>query len=106
MSKPLQVYIDEADLERLESWASERGWTKSDAIRAAIRALLRSTEGRADALLDLSGMIQAGLPEDASERFDALLDGTFVAESAPRYRRRPAGSRGRGTKKSRGRPRG
>jgi hypothetical protein len=41
MSKPLQVYLDEADLERLDAFARERGWTKSQAIRAAIRALTR-----------------------------------------------------------------
>ena len=41
MARPLQVYLDDKDLERLEAWARERGWTKSQAIRVAIRALTR-----------------------------------------------------------------
>jgi hypothetical protein len=98
MNKPLQVYVDEGDLERLERWASERGWTKSDAIRAAVRALVRSTESEPDALLGLSGMVQSGLPADSSERFDASLDETFVAERSPRYR--PGVSRKKGGAKA------
>src|SRR5207247_2367323 len=38
MMRPLQVYLDERDLKSLEAWARERGWTKSQAIRAAVRA--------------------------------------------------------------------
>jgi hypothetical protein len=26
MNKPVQVYMDHLELERLESWARERGW--------------------------------------------------------------------------------
>src|SRR5437763_699692 len=42
MSKPLQVYLEERELARLAAWARARGWTKSQAIRAAVRALTRS----------------------------------------------------------------
>ena len=41
MNKPLQVYLADDDLERLEAFAKERGWTKSQVIRTAIRALTR-----------------------------------------------------------------
>ena len=83
MSRPLQVYLDEADLERLAAWSRERGWTKSQAIRAAVRALTRSREE--DPLLAASGMIDA-LPPDCSERFDRYLEETFVAETPARSR--------------------
>jgi hypothetical protein len=76
MGRPLQVYVDEEDLERLEAWARERGWTKSQAVRAAIRALTRRPA--ADPLLDASGMVE-GLPPDCSEQFDRYLAETFVA---------------------------
>jgi hypothetical protein len=80
MSKPLQVYLDEDDLSRLEAWARARRWTKSQAIRAAVRALTRRpTE---DPLLQLSGDID-GLPPDLSARFQRYLDETFVAEPPP-----------------------
>ncbi|MEA2626732.1 MAG: hypothetical protein QOD06_2777 [Candidatus Binatota bacterium] len=83
MMKPLQVYLDEEDLGRLEEWARTRGWTKSQAVRAAIRALTRPRG--ADPILALSGMID-GLPEDASEHFDRYLDETYVvAEGSARY---------------------
>ena len=36
MSRPLQVFLDEADLDRLDAWARARGWTKSQAVRNAI----------------------------------------------------------------------
>ena len=85
MTRPLQVYLDEADLDRLESWARERGWTKSQAIRAAIRALTRKPA--ADPLLELSGDID-GLPADVSANFQRYLDETFVAESPASYRAR------------------
>jgi hypothetical protein len=83
MTRPLQVYLDERDLERLDAWARERGWTKSQAIRAAVRALTRRPA--ADPLLDLSGDID-GLPPDLSRSFDRYLDETFVAESPAPYR--------------------
>lgn len=82
MMRPLQVYLDEPDLERLEEWAKERGWTKSQAVRVAVRALTHRTVG--DPLLDSAGMID-GLPADASERIDSYLAESYVAESAPKY---------------------
>jgi hypothetical protein len=88
--RPLQVYLEPADLERLEAWARERGWTKSRAVRAAIRALTRVPA--ADPLLELSGDID-GLPEDVAVNFDRYLDETFIAEPPARYqvhRRRQA----------------
>jgi len=85
--KPLQVYLDESDLARLDSWARERGWTKSEAIRAAVRALTRGPDE--DPLLSLSGIMQDRLPPDCSERFGQYLQETFVAESTTTYRRRP-----------------
>ncbi|MCC6766897.1 MAG: ribbon-helix-helix protein, CopG family [Deltaproteobacteria bacterium] len=83
MSRPLQVYLEDDDLDRLDAWSRARGWTKSQTIRAAVRALLRS-ETRDDPLLTASGMID-GLPSDLSERFDEHLGATFVAERAPAY---------------------
>jgi Ribbon-helix-helix protein, copG family len=85
MTRPLQVYLDEGDLARLETWARERGWTKSQAIRAAVRALTRRPAD--DPLLDLSGDID-GLPPDLSRRFNRYLDETYVAEPPAPYRAR------------------
>ena len=85
MAKPLQVYLDDDDLERLETFARERGWTKSQAIRTAVRALTRRPA--ADPVLDLSGDIDA-LPSDLSREFDRYLNETFVAEPAATYRAR------------------
>jgi hypothetical protein len=96
MSRPLQVYLDDDDLDRLDEWARKRGWTKSQTIRAAVRALIRADVDRADPLLAASGMID-GLPPDLSATFDAHLSATFVAERAPAY--------GGETRKSRKRPR-
>jgi Ribbon-helix-helix protein, copG family len=90
MTKPLQVYLDEHDLERLEAFARDRGWTKSQAIRVAVRALTR--QPNSDPLLELSGDID-GLPADLSERFNRYLGETFIAEPPPpayRARRRRA----------------
>lgn len=78
MNRPLQVYLDQADLDRLDVWARRRGWTKSQAVRVAIRALTRAPAD--DPVLELSGDID-GLPPDLSRRFDRYLDETFVAES-------------------------
>jgi len=85
MTRPLQVYFDDRDLERLDRWARARGWTKSQAIRVAVRALTR--QPAEDPLLDLSGDID-GLPADLSQHFDRYLDETFVAESPRPYRSR------------------
>jgi hypothetical protein len=71
------------DLATLEEFARGHGWTKSQAVRLAIRALTRPKA--ADPLLAASGMID-GLPEDLSEQFDRYLEETYVAEKRPRYR--------------------
>jgi Ribbon-helix-helix protein, copG family len=90
MARPLQVYLDERDLERLEAWARERGWTKSQAIRAAVRVLTRRPAE--DPVLELSGDID-GLSADLSLNFDRYLDETFVAEPRAPYRARRRRSR-------------
>lgn len=74
--KPLQVYLDDSDMRRLELVARRHGWTKSQAVRVAVRALTGRTT---DPLLGLSGMVR-GLPSDASERVDAYLAETFDAK--------------------------
>src|SRR5215475_551964 len=84
-ARPLQVYLDERDLERLEAWTRERCWTKSQAIRAAVRALTRRPSN--DPLLELSGDID-GLPAGLSASFDRYLNETFVAEPRESYRAR------------------
>ncbi len=84
MSKPIQIYLDDADFDRLEQWAGKRGWTKSQAVRAALRALTRDPEE--DPLLSASGMIDA-LPEDLSQNIDRYLAETFVAEKRTRSRK-------------------
>lgn len=85
MAKPLQVYLEEADLERLEAFAQERGWTKSQAVRAAVRALTRRPSS--DPVLDLSGDIDA-LPPHLSGDFDRHLNETYIAEPRATYRAR------------------
>jgi Ribbon-helix-helix protein, copG family len=85
MARPLQVYLDEKDLEQLEAWARERGWTKSQTIRVAVRALTRKAADAEDPLLDLSGDID-GLPADLSANLDRYLKQTYVAESRAPYR--------------------
>jgi hypothetical protein len=82
MSRPLQVYLDDAEWEGLERWARAKGWTKSQAVRAAVRALTRPRD--ADAFLAASGMIE-GLPADLSEQVDRYLSETFVAEQPSTY---------------------
>jgi hypothetical protein len=78
--------MDEHELERLDAWARERGWTKSHAVRVAIRAVTRIREQ--DSLLRACGMID-GLPADLSERVDDYLKETYVAEkAASRYGKR------------------
>jgi hypothetical protein len=85
MARPVQVYLEEADLKRLESWSRARGWTKSQTVRLAIRALTQPPAD--DPILELSGMFE-GLPSDLSENFDRYLDRTYVAEEGTAYRRR------------------
>jgi hypothetical protein len=84
MRQPLQVYLDGADLERLEKWAKARKWTKTQAVRVAVRALVHAESE--DPILSASGMIDA-LPEDLSVKFDQYLQETYIAEKTPRYRR-------------------
>lgn len=86
MNKPLQVYLPDVDHDRLEAWAHERGWSKSQAVRAAIRGLTRRPDE--DPLLAASGMIE-GLPADLSARVDAYLEESFVAKVDRPARRRP-----------------
>lgn len=90
MSKPLQVYLPDADHQRLGRWARGRGWTKSQAVRAAIRALTRPRNE--DPLLRASGMID-GLPEDLSSQVDAYLEETFIAQVERPSPRRPRRTR-------------
>jgi hypothetical protein len=59
--------MNDRELELLDSWARKRGWTKSHAVRMAIRALTKA--GEEDLLLRSSGMIE-GLPDDLSVRID------------------------------------
>ena len=85
MTRPLQVYLEEAERERLEAWVRRRGWTMSQAVRVALRALTRSPED--DPLLTASGMVE-GLPPDLSNQLDHHLAETFVAEPRARHRSR------------------
>jgi hypothetical protein len=84
MARSLRVYLDDADLDCLEAWARERGWTRSQAVRVAVRALTRAPVD--DPLLALSGDID-GLPADLSGGFQRYLDETFVAGSPATGRR-------------------
>lgn len=92
MRRPLQVYFDEAEIASLEAWSRGRGWTKSQAVRAAVRALTAPREQ--DPLLEMAGMVD-GLPSDLSENFDRYLDATYVAERAPAYAKRTRAARAR-----------
>jgi hypothetical protein len=81
------VYLDERDLAALEAWSQKRGWNKSQAVRAAVRALTRSQSD--DALLAARGTID-GLPRDLSARFDHYLEETYDAKTpASRQTGRP-----------------
>jgi hypothetical protein len=85
MMKPLQVYLEDADFDRLDQWSRERGWSKSQAVRIALRALTQAPQE--DPLLSASGMIE-GLPKDLSEQFDRYLQETYIAENSSLYRKR------------------
>lgn len=78
MTKPLQVFMSAEDLARLEAWSRKRGWTKSQTVRTAVRALTRPRDS--DPLLAASGMIE-GLPHDLRAHFDRYLEETFVAHT-------------------------
>lgn len=95
MTRALQVYLDEADFASLEQFARERGWTLSQAVRIALKALTRPTTEE-DPLLAASGMIE-GLPKDLSERFDEQLATTYVAEPPHPYALGPRKRRARKT---------
>ena len=81
-ARAVQVYIDEGDYRALKSWAAQRGWTMSQAIRVAVRALTRTQ--REDPLLAGSGMVE-GLPPDLSEQLDRYLALTYVARAPASY---------------------
>lgn len=83
MSQALQIYLDDADSKALASWAKARGWTLSQTVRVALRALTRPGP-QEDPLLAASGMID-GLPPDLSRQFDENLGLTYVAEPSLRY---------------------
>src|SRR2546427_12304105 len=87
MTPPFKVSVDERDPALLGGGARARGWTKSQAIRAAVRALPRPAAE--DPLLELSGLTD-GLPPDSSEHFNRYFAETIVAErpAADRARRR------------------
>lgn len=79
--KPLQVMVPEDELERLEDWSRRRGWTKSQTIRFAIRALTGDA-----GILGASGMIE-GLPADLSARVDTYLADAQAVTPSRRPRR-------------------
>jgi hypothetical protein len=79
MTRPLQIYMDEEDLARLETWSRKRGWSKSQAVRVAVRALTKA-KGE-DPLVRASGMVE-GLPSDLSANFDRYLEETFVVKTS------------------------
>ena len=83
MSRALQVYLEDPEFQALRAWAEERGWSLSQAVRVALKALTQPRE-ETDPLLASSGMID-GLPADLSQRFDDYLTHTFVAEPPSRY---------------------
>jgi|CXWL01.1.fsa_nt_gi hypothetical protein len=83
MSHPLQVYLDDSEFNTLTAWAQARGWTLSQAVRVALKALTRPAHEE-DPLLAASGMIE-GLPPDLSARFDAYLGLSYVAEPRVPY---------------------
>ena len=85
--KPLQVNGESSELEQLERFSRARGWTKSQAVRVAVRALVRSSEP--DPLLRGSGMIE-GLPEDLSANFAEHLEETFVVQKTKKRAARRA----------------
>jgi hypothetical protein len=86
--KPVQVYLDDHVARQLDTFARQRGWTKSETIRVAVSAL--TSQQQDDPLLKLSGMVR-NLPEDLSSHVDRYLAETFDAQT----QKSQAGARGR-----------
>ena len=59
MSRALQVYLEDPEFQALRAWADERGWSLSQAVRVALKALTQPRD--TDPLLASSGLID-GLP--------------------------------------------
>ena len=79
MSRPLQVYLEDAELERLETWARQRGWTKSQAVRLVLRNY-RDEEIIPTAGVNLKTMFQ---PDPGAK---GAPQSSAPAEKAPRVR--------------------
>jgi hypothetical protein len=75
MRKAIKVYLEQGDLDQLEAWTRARGWTRSRAVRLAVRRLTQTPAE--DPILELSGMFE-GLPADSSTHFRRHLDATYV----------------------------
>jgi hypothetical protein len=90
MERPIQVYLSDLDRERLEAWARAHGWTKSQAIRHAIRIATRTPAQ--DPILDLIGIFD-GWPRDASTRVDHYLNEADRAERRAKSRKTATRSR-------------
>ena len=90
MERPIQVYLDDHDRERLDAWAKEHGWTKSQAIRQAIR--LATKAPAQDPILGLVGIFD-GWPRDVSTRVDHYLNQAYGAERKAKSAKRPTRSR-------------
>jgi hypothetical protein len=90
MERPIQVYLSDHDRERLEAWAKQHGWTKSQAVRQAIRLATKSATQ--DPILDLVGVFD-GWPSDVSSRVDHYLNQADLAERKTKSPKRPARSR-------------
>jgi hypothetical protein len=86
MARPIQVYLGDLDLERLDTFAKRHGWTKSHAVREAIRLAARNDGD--DPLLDLVGLFDG--PRDLSTNHDHYLNEAFIADkqAKPQARRR------------------
>jgi hypothetical protein len=90
MPRPIQVYLSDLDCDRLDAWAKEHGWTKSQAVREAIRLATKASVQ--DPILDLVGIFD-GWPRDASSRVDHYLNQADLAERKTKSPSRPARSR-------------
>jgi hypothetical protein len=91
MRRRVQVSLNSFERERLDVWAKAHGWTKSQAVRQAIRlATKRPTD---DPILDLIGAFD-GFPADASTRVDHYLNQADLAERRAKARKQRERSRG------------